>query len=29
MDRLAAALFAAHGVDSARWPASVRRTLSL
>ena len=29
MDRLAAALFAAHGVDSARWPASVRAALSL
>jgi seryl-tRNA synthetase len=29
MDRLAAALFAAHGVDSARWPASVRVALSL
>jgi len=29
MDRLAAALFAAHGVDSAKWPASVRAELSL
>ena len=29
MDRLAAALFAAHGVDSARWPASIRTALSL
>jgi seryl-tRNA synthetase len=29
VDRLAAALFAAHGVDSARWPASVRAALSL
>jgi seryl-tRNA synthetase len=29
LDRLAAALFAAHGVDSARWPASVRAALSV
>jgi seryl-tRNA synthetase len=29
MDRLAAALFAAHGVDSKKWPGSVRETLGL
>ena len=29
IDRLAAALFAAHGIDSAKWPASVRQALSL
>ena len=29
MDRLAVALFANHGVDLARWPASVRRALAL
>ncbi len=29
MDRLAVALFANHGVDLARWPAPVRRTLAL
>jgi seryl-tRNA synthetase len=29
LDRLAAALFAAHGLDSARWPGSVRAALSL
>jgi seryl-tRNA synthetase len=29
MDRLAVALFANHGVDVAKWPASTRRTLSL
>ena len=29
VDRLAAALFAAHGVDSARWPASIRAALAL
>jgi seryl-tRNA synthetase len=29
MDRLAVALFANHGVDLARWPASARRVLAL
>jgi seryl-tRNA synthetase len=29
MDRLAVALFATHGVDAARWPASVRGALGL
>jgi seryl-tRNA synthetase len=29
MDRLAVALFATHGVDAARWPASVRSALGL
>ncbi len=29
MDRLAVALFATHGTDVARWPASVRRALTL
>jgi hypothetical protein len=29
MDRLAVALFANHGVDVAKWPASARRALSL
>ena len=29
MDRLAVALFANHGLDSARWPASARRALSM
>jgi seryl-tRNA synthetase len=29
MDRLAVALFAHHGVDLARWPASARRALAL
>jgi seryl-tRNA synthetase len=29
IDRLAAALFAAHGVDSGRWPASIRAALNL
>ncbi len=29
MDRLAVALFAHHGLDLARWPASVRRALAL
>jgi seryl-tRNA synthetase len=29
MDRLAVALFASHGLDVARWPASTRRTLEL
>jgi seryl-tRNA synthetase len=29
MDRLAVALFATHGTDAAKWPASVRTTLGL
>ena len=29
MDRLAVALFANHGIDLARWPASARRALAL
>ena len=29
MDRLAVALFAHHGLDLARWPASARRALAL
>ena len=29
LDRLAVALFAAHGIDAARWPASVRDVLAL
>ena len=29
MDRLAVALFANHGLDVARWPASARRALGL
>jgi hypothetical protein len=29
MDRLAVALFANHGVDLEKWPASTRRALSL
>ncbi|WP_022721847.1 amino acid--[acyl-carrier-protein] ligase [Rhodopseudomonas sp. B29] len=29
MDRLAVALFATHGVDTAKWPASVREMLAL
>jgi len=29
MDRLAVALFAAHGVESAKWPAGVKATLGL
>ena len=29
MDRLAVALFAAHGVDADKWPASVRNTLRI
>lgn len=29
MDRLAVALFAAHGLDSAKWPAAVKTTLGL
>jgi seryl-tRNA synthetase len=29
MDRLAVALFAAHGVELAKWPASVRETLTI
>ena len=29
MDRLAVALFAAHGLDSANWPAGVKTTLGL
>jgi hypothetical protein len=29
MDRLAVALFANHGVDLARWPASARQALAL
>ena len=29
VDRLAAALFAAHGLDSSKWPASVRAALAL
>ena len=29
MDRLAVALFAAHGADAAQWPSSVRTTLAL
>ena len=29
MDRLAVALFCIHGLESARWPASVRKALSL
>jgi hypothetical protein len=29
MDRLAVALFANHGLDVGRWPASTRRALAL
>jgi hypothetical protein len=29
MDRLAVALFANHGIDLARWPASARHALAL
>jgi hypothetical protein len=29
MDRLAVAIFATHGVETAQWPASVRAALAI
>jgi seryl-tRNA synthetase len=29
MDRLAVAMFATHGIDTAKWPESVRQTLGM